>query len=295
MKEVGCSESLNMVNEIIQISMADFSRLGKMLTGRFGIKLPPEKRILFQSRLQTRLRELKMDSFGKYREFVLNPANTEEELNKMIEYISTNKTEFFREVQHFDVLKSVVLPDLCHRPSPSGDCMIRCWSAGCSTGQEAFSLAMTMEEFKRSYAGIIDYSIDASDVSSRVLGIARAGIYPFSQSEQIPPAYLKSYVLKSKDAQNPRIRIAKSVREKVRFAYGNLMDKHYALNQHFHIIFIRNTLIYFDREDQRLIMGRVLDCLKPGGYLFVGHSESLIHSEWPISIVGPGLYQKLSL
>lgn len=281
-----------MAYQLIQISEENFSRLGQLLTDRYGIKLPADKRIMFQSRLQTRLRELGMDSFEKYCQFAFNPANTSDELKKMVDYISTNKTDFFRENQHFELLSSVVLPDLSNRPLSAGNDMIRCWCAGCSTGQEVFSMAMIIEEYKRDICGTIDYSILGSDISSRVLEVARAGIYPFSQSARIPPSYLKRYVLKSRDTQNPRIRIAKPVRSKVTFAYGNLMDQDYLINLQFQIIFIRNTLIYFDRENQKRILKTVLDHLAPGGYLFVGHSESLINSDLPISLVGSSLYQK---
>jgi chemotaxis protein methyltransferase CheR len=284
-----------MVYQLIQISEKDFARLGKLLTDRYGIKLPPEKRIMFQSRLQTRLRELELDSFEKYCQYVFNQDNTSSELNKMADYISTNKTEFFRENQHFELLLSTVLPDLCSRKSSAGDFLIRCWSAGCSTGQEAFSLAMTIEEYKRNFCETIDYSIIGSDISGKVLKTARTGIYPFSQSLQIPSAYLKRYVLKSKDAQHPRIRIAKQVRSKVTFTYGNLMNQNYRLNLKFKIIFIRNTMIYFSREDQTRILKQVMDHLETGGYLFVGHSESLINLDLPISLVAPSLYQKLQL
>jgi chemotaxis protein methyltransferase CheR len=279
--------------QLIQISEKDFSRLGKLLTDRYGIKLPPEKRIMFQTRLQTRLRELEMDSFEKYCQFIFDPANTSDELEKMINYISTNKTEFFREAQHFELLTSMVLPDLCGRRSSAGDYMVRCWSAGCSTGQEAFSLAMTIEEYKRIFSGSLDYSILGSDISGKVLEVARAGIYPFSQSAQIPSSCLKRYVLRSKDKQHPRIRIARPVRSKVSFIYGNLMDQNYRFSLKFQIIFIRNTLIYFNRENQRRILKQVLEQLEPKGYLFVGHSESLIDSDLPISLAGPSLYQKL--
>ena len=250
---------------------------------------------MLQSRLQPRLRELEMDSFEKYCRFVFDPANTAGELEKVVDYISTNKTEFFRENQHFELLSSIVLPDLCSGGLAGGSYMIRCWCAGCSTGQEVFSLAMTLEEYRQSACGSVDYLIFGSDVSSRVLDTARAGIYPFSQSERIPPSYLKKYVLKSKDTQNPRIRMIKPIRSKVTFAYGNLMEQDYRINLNFQIIFIRNTLIYFDRENQKQILKKVLNHLEPGGYLFVGHSESLIYSDLPISLVGSSLYQKHQL
>ncbi|MEN6457166.1 MAG: protein-glutamate O-methyltransferase CheR [Prolixibacteraceae bacterium] len=281
-----------MAYQVIQISEENFLRLAKLLTGRYGIKLPANKRILLQSRLQPRLRELEMDSFEKYCRFVFDPLNTSAELEKMVDYISTNKTSFFRENQHFELLSSVVLPDLCCKRSSGSNAVIRCWCAGCSTGQEAFSLAMTIEEYRYTICGPVDYLIVGSDISSRVLEVARAGIYPFSQSEQIPSSYLKKYVLKSKDTQNPRIRIAKPIRSRITFIHENLMEPDHRINFNFQIIFIRNTLIYFDRDNQKQILKRILGHLDPGGYLFVGLSESLIYSDLPISLAGPSLYQK---
>lgn len=279
--------------QLIQLSKKDFISLSKLLSDRYGIKLPPEKHIMFQSRLQRRLHELKMDSFEEYCRFVFNPANTSVEVRKMIDYISTNKTEFFREPRHFEILLSTVLPELCHRLPESGDHMIRCWSAGCSTGQEAFSLAMTLETYKRNFCDFMDYSVLGSDISGRVLDVARTGIYPFGQSAGIPSAYLKQYVLKSRDTTNPRIKIGKTVRAKVNFIYGNLMDSNYGFHLTFKIIFIRNTLIYFNRDNQERILQRVLDHLEHSGYLFVGHSESLINSDLPVTLVGPSIYQKI--
>ncbi len=278
--------------QLIQISEQDYISLSKLLSDKYGIKLPFEKKIMFQSRLQKRLQELKIDSFEEYRRFVFNPANTSDELSKMVDYISTNKTEFFRESQHFDILRSTVLPELCRRQSPGANPVIRCWSAGCSTGQEAFSLAMTMEEYKRNFCDSMDYTILGSDISGKVLETARAAIYPFSQSSGIPSAFLKQYVLKSKDANNLRIKIGKQVRAKVSFIYGNLMDANYRINLKFKIIFIRNTLIYFNPVDQKRVLKQVLEHLESGGYLFVGHSESLVNSDLPVTLVGPSIYQK---
>ena len=279
--------------QLIHISENEFNELGRLLTRRYGIKLPSEKRIMFQSRLQGRLRELKINSFEEYAQYVKNPVNINAELGKMIDYISTNKTEFFREKQHFDLMLSRVLPEIYSRQN-QGHQMIRCWSAGCSEGQEAFSMAMTIEEFIQNKQEATDYSIIGSDVSGKVLNVARRGIYPFSQSSFIPSSYLKKYVLKSKDIRVPRIKITSSIRSKVTFNYGNLVDSHYGHWHPFKIIFIRNTLIYFDRKDQIEIIRKVLKCLENSGYLFVGHSESLIDWELPLKLVGPSVYQKMS-
>ncbi len=249
---------------------------------------------MFQSRLQPRLRELGMDSFKAYSDYIFKSENTISELSKLIDFVSTNKTDFFRENEHFDLILNRLLPDIFSGVEKTKDRFIRCWSAGCSNGQEAFSLAMTLEEFKRRNERFVDYQILGTDVSDRMLKTAKSGIYPYSQVEMIPEEYLKKYVMKSKDQENPRIKIMKSIQLKTEFRYSNLMDKKYSINQMFQIIFIRNTLIYFNQENQFEILKKIIDRLLPGGYLFIGHSESLINLDLPIRIVSPSVYQKLS-
>ena len=282
----------NVEYRLIHISENAFNELGTLLTRRYGIKLPPEKKIMFQSRLQSRLRELKINSFEEYAQYVKSPVNSNTELGKMIEYISTNKTEFFREKQHFDLMLSRILPEIYSRNRQRYR-LIRCWSAGCSEGQEAFSMAMTIEEFMQKKMEAWDYFIVGSDVSGKVLNVARRGIYPFNQSAFIPSSYLKKYVLKSRDVRDPKIKIVSSIRSKVTFNYGNLVDSHYGHVNPFNIIFIRNTLIYFDRKEQIEIIQKVLKYLEDYGYLFVGHSESLINLEFPLKLVGSSVYQKV--
>ncbi len=285
---------MNRIHPLIQLSENDFLRLARLMTGRFGIKLPPDKRILFQSRLQTRLRQLQLESFADYCRYVFDPVNTETELQQMADLVSTNKTDFFREIRHFELLVSRVLPDLCQQGAFAAGQVLRCRSAGCSTGQEAWSVAMTLDDYREKFCPGMDYSILATDISSRVLKTAGEAIYPFRQSDGIPAVYLKKYVLKSKDSTNPRIRIDNRLRTKVTFAFENLMDLQYRNKLKFHLVFIRNTLIYFDRGNQERILKQLLNQMQPGGYLFVGHSESLINLDLPVSHVGASLYQKLN-
>lgn len=277
---------------LIEISENDYTSLGKLMTERFGIKLPPAKRVMFQSRLQSRLRDLKMGSFEEYLEFILDPANRNAELEAMVSYVSTNKTEFFREEQHFSLLASKILPELLGE-SLAKNSYLYCWSAGCSKGQEAFSLAMAIDRLSQELFTANNFYILATDVSAKVLDVARKGIYQFHESRQIPEAFLKAYVLKSKDKQEPKIKIINSLRAKVHFRYGNLMDDDYRIAERFQIIFLRNTLIYFGLDDQTAILNKVLRYLVPGGYLFIGHSESLVNRGLPLNIIAPSVYQKI--
>lgn len=280
--------------QIIEIKDNEFQRLSNLVSDKFGIKLPVDKRIMFQSRFQSRLRELGMDSFKAYCDFIFKPENTAAELSKMIDLVSTNKTDFFREKEHFDLIYNRFLPELIDEKKKGVRQLVNCWSAGCSNGQEAFSLAITLEEYKLKTKALVDYQILGTDVSESVLNIARSGIYPFSEIGMIPQEYWKKYVLKSKDQKNPRIKIIQSIQSKIEFKYSNLVDNDYSISRMFHFIFIRNTLIYFDRENQYKILMKVIDRLLPGGYLFIGHSESLINLNLPIRIVSPSVYQKIS-
>lgn len=282
-----------MVYTFIDMSEQEFETLSRLITARYGIKLPAEKRVMVQARLQSRLRQLQFLSFKDYCDYLLTPVNTEVELEQMISLVSTNKTEFFREDQHFKYLQKNVLPELTAQMKDNGETVLKCWSAGCSGGQEAFSIAMVIDNYFRQLEPKFDFSILGTDVSGKVLIQAIAGIYPLKEASQIPKKFLKQYVLKSKDQSNPRIKISKGLRNKVRFQSGNLMDKEYDLEKTFQIVFLRNTLIYFGHEDQTAILEKVLRYLEPGGYLFIGHSESLINLQLPIRIIAPSIYQKL--
>lgn len=279
----------------IEISEHDYFNLGKLITERYGLKLPIEKRIMFQARLQSRLRVLNFTSFEEYREFILIPENTRGELEEMIDYVSTNKTNFFRENEHFKKLQTQILPQITEQHNSGEKLFLNCWSAGCSNGQEAFSLAMVLDDFKQNSFPSLNFHILGTDVSRKVLHVAQKGIYPFAESEQIIKSYRKKYLLKSKDQRDPRIKIVNSIRDQVDFCYSNLMSDNYKFKYQFQLIFLRNTLIYFETDIQTQILHKVLKYLEPGGFLFIGHSESLINRNLPIQIIGPSVYQKIGL
>ena len=281
-----------MKSEHKEISDELFLKLGKAITDKYGIKLPPEKKIMFQARLQRRLIELDIHSFEEYVAKLFGNDGESTELNTLIDYISTNKTEFFRENDHFLFLANTVLPEFIN-PNTQFNCpMLNIWSAGCSNGQEAFSIAITIEEFLRTQKKKNDYSILATDVSGRMLRMAKEAIYPMSHIAQIGVDIKYRYFLKSKVVSDFKVRVSKEVRDKVKIARLNLMDETYAFNQKFDIVFLRNTLIYFDSPTQRRVLSKVLDNLITGGYLFIGHSESLINLNLPIKSVAPSVYVK---
>jgi Methylase of chemotaxis methyl-accepting proteins len=276
-----------------EISAELFAQVGKMITERFGIKMPADKKTMFQARLQRRLRELHITSFDQYVSTLFAGDETTDEFELLADFISTNKTEFFREEDHFKQLSELVIPGYLKNIRFSARENFKVWSAGCSSGQEAYSIGIQIEEFIRLSGIRFNYSIVATDISQRMLKQAKEAIYPMAQVEDVLLEIKKRYLLKSKNPEEKKIRIVKELREKVVVSYMNLMDAKYPFTGEFDVIFLRNTLIYFEPAVQLEVLTKTLDCLKPGGYLFIGHSESIINLSLPIKAVAPSIYFKL--
>lgn len=281
-----------MISEFIQISDELFLQLGKMITERYGIKMPADKKIMFQARLQRRLRELGINSFEEYAEILLAENGDSNEFIVLADYITTNKTDFFRENEHFNFLSEYVLPDLQKNSQNGKVSPLKIWSAGCSSGQEAYSIAITIEEFIRKNQASFDYSIFATDISYRMLKEVRGAIYQMQQVDDVSLEIKHRYFLKSTDKNDLKVRVVKNVRDHVKIGYLNLMENRYAFESKFDIVFLRNTLIYFDSETQRRVLAKVLEVLNTGSYLFIGHSESLINMNLPIRSIAPSVYIK---
>jgi chemotaxis protein methyltransferase CheR len=279
-------------SEFIEISDELFLKLGKMITDRFGINMPIEKKIMFQARLQRRLRELGINSFDEYALNLLNDNGKSQEFDLLPDFISTNKTDFFREKGHFDYISEHILPEFMKNTVSTQLHQLKIWSAGCSSGQEAYSIAVTMEEFIRSKGFRFEYSVIATDISRRMLKAVREAVYPMEQISEIPMELKHRYFLKSKSMKEPKVRVIKEIRNHVKLAYLNLMDNSYLFNTLFDVVFLRNTLIYFSPEVQRKVLTKVLENLKIGGYLVIGHSESLINMDLPIHSIAPSVYIK---
>lgn len=283
-----------MKSELIQISDELFLKLGRMITEKYGIKMSAEKKIMFQARLQRRLRELDIKSFDEYARRLFTTEHDSVEISILADYISTNKTDFFREKEHFQFITDHVLQEIFCEKQTNSFFQLKLWSAGCSSGQEAYSMAITLEEFMQSRNFRFDYSIVATDISGRMLKTARQAVYPMSQVEEIPLEVKKRYFLKSKSLIDQKVRIVKNLRDRVKPAYLNLMDNVYVLDAQFDLIFLRNTLIYFEHQIQQQVLTKILDKLKIGGYLFIGHSESLINMNLPIRSIAPSVYVKIN-
>ncbi|HUA57905.1 MAG TPA: CheR family methyltransferase [Verrucomicrobiae bacterium] len=271
--------------EITNLSPENFAKLARFATRELGIKMPDAKLPMVQSRLLRRTRELGFDSVERYAEYFFNSAQASEEQIHFINAITTNKTDFFREPSHFQYLSSVVLPVF------EGGRTFRVWSAGCSSGEEPYTLAMVLSEFAAATRGF-DFSIFATDISTRVLDRARAAIYDESLIVPVPAPLRARYLMRSKDSGQKLVRIVPGLRQRVTFERLNFMDSEYSTGGMLDAIFFRNVMIYFDRKTQEQVIRRMCRNLRPAGYLFVGHSESLAGLDVPVNAVGPAIYRK---
>ena len=269
-----------------QLSDADFAKLSKFIYTQYGIKMPPEKKIMLQSRLQKRLRALCIYSFKEYIDYVFG-SNNNEEVVHMMDVVSTNKTDFYREPAHFDFLRQSVLPKLYETKK-----QIKIWSAGCSSGPEVYTLCIELCEFASMHQGF-DFSILGTDISTLMLKKAYAGIYPEEMLEIVPLDIKRKYMLKSKDRTKKLVRMNEILRRKVRFQRLNFIDDQYGINEQFDIIFCRNVLIYFDRETQEKVINKLCQHLKIDGYFFLGHSESITNINVPLKQIRPTVYSRI--
>lgn len=251
--------------------------------------MPEVKKTMLQGRLQKRLKALGMSNFEDYINFVFSKQGTDEIVH-MIDCVSTNKTDFFREPAHFDFLSETGLPSLIQSKKYAHTLNI--WSAGSSSGEEVYTLAIVLNEFKEKNPQF-DFTILGTDISSRVLNAAATGIYREEKVNTIPMSIKRKYFLRSKDRENPTVRIVSELRQKTRFHRLNFMDNSYDIRETFDIIFCRNVLIYFDRETQEKVINKLCQHLAPGGYFFLGHSESITNFNVPLRQVKPTIFTKI--
>ena len=271
------------------ISDREFSLYRKLIYGKAGICLSPTKKAFLEARLTRRIRELGMDSFHAYYQYVTEDQNGNE-LAQLLDRISTNETHFFREPRQFEFLEQQIFPDW----KVQGDSglrprRIRVWSAGCSTGEEPYSLAMILlDHFPRGSGWEIE--IIATDLSSRALKSARKAVWSIVKAKEIPQSYLKRFMLKGTGSQQAYMKAGAEIQAIIRFQQLNLNDDHYAVPEPFDLIFCRNVLIYFDAASRARVVYRLVNCLAPGGFLLVGHAESLNGMSDRIRHVRPTIY-----
>lgn len=273
----------------VQLSDEEFNKLSSFIYKESGIRLPPVKKVMLQCRLQKRLRELNLHTFKEYCDHLFSKEGVDGEIIHMLDVVSTNKTDFFREPTHFDFLTEKILPDFIQINKGK---QFKVWSAGCSSGEEPYTIAIVLSEFAEKHPGF-DFSIWATDISTRILQTAMNAVYKEERVEIVPIGMKKKYMLKSKDRANPTVKMGPNLRNKVHFGRLNFMDDHYAISETFDVVFCRNVLIYFDRETQEQVINKLCTKLKPEGYLILGHSESILNMKLPLKQVKPTVYLRL--
>ncbi|HAM53444.1 MAG TPA: chemotaxis protein CheR [Nitrospiraceae bacterium] len=273
------------------LSDRDFLRLSRLIYSECAIKMPFQKKIMLEARLRKRLRELGMYSFREYCDYLFSEEGMGYELTPMIDVVTTNKTDFFREPRHFDFLARTALPELMKVHGAGTNRQISVWSAGCSTGEEPYTIAMVLNEFRIKHPAF-HFFILATDISTKVLDRAIRGIYKEERAETIQRALKEKYFIRSRDRERGLVRIVPELRSQVRFRRLNFMDEDFGIREPMDIIFCRNVIIYFDRPTQEKLINRLCRHLIPGGYLFMGHSETLSGLNVPLVSAGPMVYRK---
>lgn len=269
------------------LSERDFHFLSEFVGTHTGIKLSDGKRELVYGRLARRLRQLGLGSFTEYCDLLRRDDG--DELMQLVNAITTNLTSFFRERHHFDYLGRTVVPALLKANAATR--RLRIWSAGCSTGAEPYSLAITLREALGDLRGW-DVRILASDIDTHVLQTAAAGVYNDKDVSELPPALLRRWFLRGKEANAGRVRAKDALREMIDFRRVNLIEP-WTVPGPFDAVFCRNVVIYFDKPTQKQLFDRFADAIVPQGHLFIGHSESLFKISDRFELIGQTIYRRI--
>lgn len=259
----------------------EFRRFRELFQSKIGLHLAPAKKLLLSGRLGKRLDALGLSTFSAYLEWISDGGDPEE-LQTAIDLVTTHETFFFREAHHFVLLRDRILPG-----HPGGR-PLRVWSAACSTGEEPYSVAMVLQDA----LGAVGWELVATDIARATLAKAAAGLYRMDRIDGIPPAFLKSYCLKGRGEYDGMMLVAKELRSRVDFRQANLTDLPGNLGK-FDVVLLRNVIIYFDAATKRKVLDGVVSRLVPGGWLLLGHSESLAGFDLPLEIHAPSVYRRL--
>lgn len=271
---------------MLNITDREFCKLSEYIKGNYGINLSDKKKALVVGRLQNILIEKNFDSFSEYTDYVMNDK-TGDAVRILISKITTNYTYFMREPEHFQYFKTVALPYWHDQLRNIKD--LRVWSAGCSSGEEPYTLSMTIADFFGNDKGLWDTKILATDISTRVLDEAKKGVYSNESLENVPKMWKNLYFNRYDDENSV---VADSIKKEVLFRPFNLMTNTFPFRKKFHVIFCRNVMIYFDAETKRELVNKFYEHTEYGGYLFIGHSESLNREETRYKYIKPAVYRK---
>jgi chemotaxis protein methyltransferase CheR len=271
------------------LSDRDFSRLSALVYEKCGINLHDGKKALVRARLGKRLRQKGFQSFKQYYQFLVN-EDSGDELIHMLDAISTNLTSFFREEKHFDFLVKEIFPTYQKARKGRRLTSLRFWSAGCSSGEEAYTLGICLLEYLENPASY-DIRILASDISTKVLTKAMQGIYPESRVENVSHTMLRKYFQQGQGNRNGFFKVKPKLKNMVEFRRLNLMEP-FPFNGTIHVIFCRNVMIYFDKKTQENLINKFYSRLVSGGFLLIGHSESLTGISHRFKYIKPTVYQR---
>ncbi|MBR7748231.1 CheR family methyltransferase [Undibacterium baiyunense] len=264
----------------VALKKNEFEWISRFLYERTGIALNDGKQALVMGRLDKRLRKRNLLSYSEYFALLGRPGY-EDETTVAIDLLTTNETYFFREPKHFDFLKNIAFPQYQRQKQ------IRIWSAASSSGEEAYTIAMTLAEY---FQGD-DWEVIGTDISTRMLEKAQRGLYPMLAADKIPKTLLKKYCLKGRDEFEDFFLLDSSIRQRVRFSIANLIEPLPELGM-FDVIFLRNVMIYFDKDTKKRLVEKITTKLRTGGYFIVSHSESLNGLDSPLKLIAPSIYQK---
>ncbi len=276
-------------DKIGELTDKEYRLFRDLVYEKSGINLGDQKQQLVRARLGKRLRSGNFASYRAYYEFVKKDT-TGNELSALIDAIATNTTHLFREKQHFDFLRETVRGWLQDSAWRGRNGTLRVWSAGCSSGEEPHSLAMTVDDLLSNQHGI-DWKILATDISTKVLDKARAGVYESHRLGTVPESFRRRYFVRSGQAPG-LMQISPNLQSRITFARFNLMTERFPFRHGFHFVFCRNVMIYFDRPTQESLVSRFTQHILPGGHLIIGHSESLNSLQHTLSYVRPTIYRK---
>jgi len=270
-----------------------FQRLTSYIYDEMGIKMGENKRVMLQARLAKRIRIVQLDSFEAYCAYLFSNEGQREELASFIHEVTTNKTDFYREPNHFTYLTEQALPTLFQEGRRCQRRPLRVWSSACSTGEEPYTLAMFLHEYEARNQGF-SYTVLATDISTTVLREAKDAIYDVRKIDPIPAPIRKKYILRSKNKDSQMVRIAPELRARVEFRWTNLKEPKLTAREMMDVIFCRNVIIYFDQPTQELVLNNLCRQLVSGGFIFMGHSENLNGLNVPLVQIAPTIYRRIN-
>jgi chemotaxis protein methyltransferase CheR len=285
------SGEINIV-KLPEMSDNQFQLFSELIYSLCGINLTIKKKLMLVARLYKRLREVNIYDFSEYYEFLLSPEGRREEIIKMIDAVSTNKTQFFREPEHFTCLSEKVLPEFIAKGYAVKNRTLNVWSAGCSTGEEPYTIAIILSEFCKKNKLDCTYRIFATDISTRVLDIAARAVYKGDVLAPVDPELHRKYFYKADNSANDEYCVIPEIKKNIVFRRLNLMESDFKFGVSMDIIFCRNVIIYFDRQTQIALFQKFYSAINNPGYLFIGNSESLHNINNEFAFILPTVYKK---